>query len=269
MRYRSRFGDSNLNGRSYGGQVLGQAMMAASLSVAAPRLATTFQLLFLKGADPVRPVEFAVTALQDGKRFSSRHVRGLQDGSTVCDAIATFALPLSAPEHADETSARETSGDDVPTPFELPGEAGDGLRRLRVYPLRGKPSMDFRIPDVSSQVAAATAGSSFRFWLKARRTLPNCEALHAAAFAYLSDWWLNFSAIGLHARELASDQNLYIASLNHSIWFHRAIVADEWLHFDSHSPISNAGRGFSIANVHDRRGKRMATITQESLMSHA
>src|SRR5882757_8200190 len=77
-RYRSRYGDGNLNGRSYGGQVLGQAMMAASLSVPEDRPASTFQLLFLRGADPGQRIDFEVRILQDGKRFSSRQVFGYQ-----------------------------------------------------------------------------------------------------------------------------------------------------------------------------------------------
>src|SRR5882757_7672364 len=78
LRYRSRYGDGNLNGRSYGGQLLGQAMMAASLSVAEERAAATFQLLFLSGADPDKRIDFEVKTLQDGKRFSSRQVFGFQ-----------------------------------------------------------------------------------------------------------------------------------------------------------------------------------------------
>ena len=69
LRYRSRCGDPNLNGRSYGGQVLGQAMMAASLSVPDDRSASTLQLLFLRGADPNKPIDFEVEILQEGKRF--------------------------------------------------------------------------------------------------------------------------------------------------------------------------------------------------------
>src|SRR5580700_10861233 len=78
LRYRSRYGDGNLNGRSYGGQVLGQAMMAASLSAPEDRRASAFQLLFLRGADPDRRIDFEVKILQEGKRFSSRHISGFQ-----------------------------------------------------------------------------------------------------------------------------------------------------------------------------------------------
>ena len=89
---------------------------------------------------------------------------------------------------------------------------------------------------------------------------------HAAAFAYLSDWWLNHAAIGGHVQALLDrDESLYVASLHHAIWFHRPLRADEWLHFDS--PSASDGRGLSIAPVHDRTGRVVASATQECLMA--
>src|SRR5437868_3407879 len=94
-RWRSRHGDANMNGRAYGGQLLGQAMMAALMDVPEGRTPTMMQFLFMQGAMPDEAMDFQVTALQDGKRFTSRHVRASQgSGRTVLDAQVTCARQL-------------------------------------------------------------------------------------------------------------------------------------------------------------------------------
>ncbi len=98
--YRNRFGDANLNGRSYGGQLLGQAMAAACRTAPEGRGASMMQLLFLQGAIPDQPIDFSIARVQDGKRFSSRHVTATQvGGRRILDAQVTFATPLDAPDH--------------------------------------------------------------------------------------------------------------------------------------------------------------------------
>jgi acyl-CoA thioesterase-2 len=270
LRYRSRYGDGNLNGRSYGGQVLGQAMMAASLSVPEDRPASTFQLLFLRGADPGQRIDFEVKILQEGKRFSSRHVFGFQaDGRTVLNAQATFCAPQSAPSHAAPSSAPEENPEDLPELTVLPPTLMEQLRPLAPYSNLVKPCMDFRIPGIEYQLAAKAAQSRLRFWLRGKHPLALDARVKAAVFAYLSDWWLNFSSLGCHLRDLQSQQPLYIASLNHCIWFHRAFSPDQWMHFESESPCAEGGRGLSLARIHDRNGLMLATATQETLMVHS
>jgi acyl-CoA thioesterase II len=270
LRYRNRYGDSNLNGRSYGGQVLGQTMMAAAMSVPPDRNATMLQFLFLQGTNPERAVDFEVTVLQDGKRFSSRHVRGTQAGRVVLDANATFAVAVPAPRHSDPLpDFGPVPPEALATLDDMPTEWAPGLRKLGGYSMRGKASIDFRVPDFEQQVNPENATSRLRFWMKAKRELPTDGAMQASAIAYLSDWWLNFSSLAAHVRELPGEEKLYISSLNHCIWFHRPFRADEWMYFDSQSPNAEGGRGFSIAKVHDRNGVLVASATQECLMAFA
>jgi acyl-CoA thioesterase-2 len=267
LRYRSRYGDGNLNGRSYGGQVLGQAMMAASLSAPEDRSVSTFQLLFLRGADPDRRIDFEVKILQEGKRFSSRHISGFQgDGRAVLDAHATFCAPQLAPSHAAPSFAREENPENLLELNILPPALMQQLRPLGPYSNHVKPCMDFRIPDIDHQLSAKSAQSRLRYWLRGRYSLASDSRTRAAVFAYLSDWWLNFSSLGGHLRDLQSHEPLYIASLNHCIWFHRAFSPDRWMHFESESACAEGGRGLSIARVHDQDGLMLATATQESLM---
>ncbi|XAH21562.1 acyl-CoA thioesterase domain-containing protein [Xylophilus sp. GW821-FHT01B05] len=268
-RYRNRHGDANLNGRSYGGQGLGQALMAASLSVPSDRVASAMQFMFLQGSMPEEAIDFEVTALQDGKRFSSRHVRGRQGARIVFDAQVSFAVALEAPAHETATTALECTPDDLPALSTAPSPWEDALRRLGGYSLRENACMEFRVPAMDAQLAPEAARHQLRFWLKARQALPRTPGMHASAFAYMSDWWLNFSCFGGHMHEIGAERRLYISSLNHCIWFHRPFDADQWLHFDSASPCAARGRGLAVARVHDLGGRLVASATQECLMAFA
>ena len=94
--------------------------------------------------------------------------------------------------------------------------------------------------------------------------------LQAAAFAYLSDWWINFTSVGMHVPQMLRDGvRLHVASLNHAIWLHRPLVPHDWMHVETHSPSACGGRALSIARVHDALGRLVASATQESLMAFA
>lgn len=271
-RWRTRFGDANLNGRSYGGQALGQAMRALAMDVEPDRPATLLQFAFLQGSMPERPIDFEVSTLQQGRRFSSRHVRGTQDGgrTTVVDAHASFAPALPAPAHQQPGDAADSDPERCPTLAELPPAWGAGLSGFGAYSLAQKPSLDFRIPDPERQFADAQEGARLRFWLRARGPLDAADAgLQAAAFAYLSDWWLNFASVAAHMAASAAGRRIYISSLNHAIWFHRPARADQWMHFDVRSPVACDGRGLAIARVTDRAGRMVASTAQECLMAYA
>ncbi len=255
-RFQNRHGDANSSRRGYGGQVLGQALMAAAQTVDAARGAASMQFMFLRGVIPEQPVEFVVSSLQEGKRFSSRKVQGTQrEGGAgggagggqveriVFDAQISFALPLRSPEHEEPSAATETRPDELP-PVPAPGSALDAsLSRLNGYTLRGKACLDLRIPDIEQQLSLHNPSRRFRFWSKVRTPVPDEPGMQAAAFAYLSDWWMNLSSVIVHRARLVDGQRLFIASLNHALWWHRPFRADEWLHFDTDSPGSLSGFG--------------------------
>jgi acyl-CoA thioesterase-2 len=271
MRFRNRLGDANAHDRAYGGQILGQALLAAAQTVPSGCVFTTMQFLFLQGTLHEQAIDFKVTALQDGKRFSSRHVRGTQgDARTVLDAQVTFAVPLDAPSHEIATTAPsgETDPERLPRLTELPPEWGDELERACGYRFWLKDAIDFRFAAPPPGLRLDPREPRLRFWLRLARRLGDDAHVHAAAFAYLSDWWLNYPALGSHVQPLLdSGRRLYVASLNHAIWIHRALRADEWLHFDSISPAAGSGRGLAIARVHDGAGHLVASASQECLMA--
>lgn len=273
MRFRNRLGDANEHGRAYGGQLLAGAATAASATVPEGRMLTVLQMLFLQGALHDRPIDFEVAALQDGRHFSSRHVRGSQGGARlVLDAQVSFAVPMAAPDHMAPPDPPSTMAEDPDTMArlcDLPAGWGEGLRRAVGYTFDVKEALDFRLPDAAPSLHLELPEPRIRFWLKVRHELPEDVHLHAAAFAYLSDWWLNFPSVGGHLPRLAAGESLYVASLNHAIWLHRPLRADAWLHFDCISPSAAAGRSLSVARVHDRAGRLVASATQESLLAPA
>ena len=269
-RWRSVYGDGNMNGRSYGGQLLGQALMAALMDVPPERTPTAMQFLFLQGAMPEQPIDFEVTELQQGKRFTSLHVRGSQGpGRNVLDAHVTCAVALDAPEHSSPSPAPlGERPEDCPGLDDIDPALVRAITRLGGYAQDRKRSIEFRIPDAERQLSAASIGDRFRFWMRATQPLPDEPRIQAAAFAYLSDWWLNFSSLGMHMRDIGS-RNLYIASLNHALWMHRPVRPDAWMHVETSSPCSALGRGFSVGSVHDEQGRAVASLTQECLMAYA
>lgn len=268
LHYRNRYGDPNPNGRSYGGQLLANGLMAASMSVPDDRPAAAMQFLFLQGALHDLPIDLHVTVLQDGKRFSSRHVRGVQPGGrSVFDAHVTYAVAMDSPVHSTPSTAVDDP-ESLQRLCDVPPEWGEGLRPLGAYSMDVKSCLDFRLPD-AERILSGPDESRVRFWLRAL-AVSSHPRLQEAAFAYMSDWWVNFSSLGSHARELSqSDQRIYISSLNHAIWFHRPFRADGWLHFETDSAMACNGRGLSIARVHDRHGQFVSTVSQECLMAYA
>lgn len=268
--WRTRYGDSNLNGRSYGGQLLGQTMRAALMDVPEDRSATMMQFLFIQGAMPEEALNLQVTRLQEGKRFSSRHVRASQgNGRTILDAQVTCATWIDAPDHAAPSTA---------PPHERPETLAElkdvdpvilqSIPKLGGYSNDHKPSIEFRIPQPNHQFNDTTLESGFRFWMRPTQPLPDDPRLHAGVFAYMSDWWLNFSSLKPHLHALG-DRRLYVTSLNHAMWLHRPFRADQWLHVRTHSSVAGQGRGLSLGSVHDQEGRALASLTQECLMAYA
>jgi acyl-CoA thioesterase-2 len=218
------------------------------------------------------PIDYEVATLQDGKRFSSRHVRGSQRGGRiVCDANVSFATAIDSPEHM-APAARDCGLDKDPE--SLP-ELSDivvlevaVIERTLAYGFRSHAAIDFRAPFVDDLLRPDRSQPRVRFWTRIRRRLADDPSLHAAAFAYLSDYWINFAACIAEVRPIAeAGVELYVASLNHAIWWHRPLRADEWLLFDCVSPSGVTGRGLSIARIYDRVGRLVASATQECLLA--
>jgi acyl-CoA thioesterase-2 len=271
-RFRSRCAERNEHGRIYGGQMLGQALNAAAETIPSDRSASCMQFLFASGGIPEQAIEYAVTTVQEGKRFSSRNVRGTQsNGRVVCDASVTFAQTIESPTHQappppdcglDQDPERSTRLEDIDS-----SEARDVARTLDIFYQR-HVAIDIRAPFLEDFSPSVIKEARVRFWIKMRTPMGDDPRHHAAAFAYLSDYWINFVASITHVAALAkANAPLYVASLNHAMWLHRPLRVDQWLLFDCVSPSGAAGRGLSTARVYSRTDDLVASAAQECLLA--
>lgn len=259
----SRHTHANLRGAIFGGALLGQVAAAAAHGLPEERALHSLQMQFLAAGLADRPIRYEVRTLLNGRNFTSRQVLGTQGERIVCSASAGF--------HAGETSpARQATMPEVPPPEGLAGMrallAGrpDQVLPEQVLRLSGHPVLDLRPIDGEDFLFGLNPEGRTRYWVRACDTLPDAPAVHAAALAYLSDFWFPVTAVGPHVGNKFGS-GLYMASLNHSLWFHRPARADDWLLFDAVTPNFGDARGITTGHVYDRAGRLLATMGQEGL----
>lgn len=268
--FHSTLHDININGRIYGGQILGQALAAAMRTVADKRIPTALQLLFLKGGTDAAAVQFQVDTLQDGKRFSSRHVRALQSGQFLCDAHISFQENPAGIEYGEPAPANIPLPDALLTLSQLRDKYADKTA-TGDYLLVEKACLHLCLIDHEQHLFESGSEPKLAYWLKLRNPMrePDESPAHYAALAYLSDFWVAASSMTAHAPLATTRGKLYFSSLNHSLWFHAPVRGDDWLLFISENIRSSQGRGLSIARIYDCGFRHVATVSQECLVSAA
>lgn len=265
LQFRNRQHEGNLNGRghAFGGQLLGQALMAASLTVAG-RVPTSLQLQFLKGTDIQQPIDYHVTALQDGRRFSNRQVHGRQGSGPTIEAQISFQTPqANSWEHSVPAGICAPPPESLPTFTELNTIHRERLAALD-YALFERPCVEFKLIDADQHLFKPNESPSMNWWIRLRHRLPGDPLIHAATLAYLSDWWISSTVLTAHMPIVGTRDRVYLASLNHSLWLHGPVVADDWLLFMTQSPHAGSGMGLSTGNIYDRAGRLVASVAQQS-----
>ncbi|WP_432515046.1 acyl-CoA thioesterase [Kineococcus sp. SYSU DK001] len=240
-------------GRIYGGQILGQAAVAAARSATRDRRLHSLHAYFLRPGDVEADVEFEVERFRDGRSFSARAVRAVQAGKVIATATASFTVDARGPEH--ETPPPT----DVPGPEEfedrfpadLPGGpvTSEGLMQVR------------RVPGELLDGVPPGTGVS---WLRVRHRLPDDPVVHRAALAYLSDAVVQDPVLDDHGLDWTTT-GIATASLDHAMWWYRDTRADEWLLSVSESPVARTARGLALGRVYTRAGDLVAVIGQEVL----
>lgn len=264
MAFRSRCNEDNRNGRVFGGQLMGQALHAAQATVPADRLPTCLQVLFAQGALAEMPIEYRVRMVQEGKRFSSRQVEARQGDRMLISAHVTFQCPVGGLEHMLAPYRP------VPPPEQLKSlSALTGMPGLARGDWGGlqKPCLEIRVVDPEQHLAARNATPQASYWVKLREPLGDDPAMHAAALAYLSDYWANTAAMTHHVPLKDVIATMYVATLNHSLWLHRTCRADDWLLFSTESPSAQHERALTNARIYDRNGVLVASTAQECLFA--
>jgi acyl-CoA thioesterase-2 len=251
--------------RVFGGQVIGQALVAACRTVdVAGRPPHSLHAYFLLPGDPKVPIIYEVDRIRDGKSFTTRRVVAIQHGA----AIFTMAVSF---HHDEPGMSHQAPMPDVPMPEELPNEADI---RARVLPLMPDPvrryyererPIEWRPVELDRYLGKKIHDGRFHVWMRATGRLPDEPAIHQCVLAYASDMLLLDTALIPHGRTVF-EKTLMAASLDHALWFHRPFRADEWLLYAQDSPNLSGARGFSRGLIFARDGRLVASVAQEGLL---
>jgi acyl-CoA thioesterase-2 len=249
--------------RVFGGQVIGQALVAAYRTIE-DRACHSLHAYFLRAGDPKVPIIYDVDRIRDGNSFSTRRVVAIQHGQPI------FSMAASFHKH-EEGLAHQARMPDVPPPESLPseGELKEHLinrmpEPLKAYWQRERP-IEIRPVDLSRYTSPGKRAASQQVWIKANGDLGDNLALNQCVLAYASDFTLLDTALIAHGR-FVFDPTLMLASLDHAIWFHRPFRVDDWLLYAQDSPSSAGGRAFCRGTLFTRFGELVASTAQEGLV---
>jgi acyl-CoA thioesterase-2 len=250
--------------RVFGGQVLAQALVAASRTVNAPRPCHSFHAYFLRPGNPKLPIRYEVDRSRDGGSFTSRRVVARQQDAQIFTLAASFQTVESGFEHQSQMPV-------VPPPEELEDDQQVLLRDATLTPeMRSWIARD-RAFETRSVLGRGIGDRPARaaldhIWLRTRGPLPPSAdgTLHRALLAYVSDMSLLDTALLPHGKSIFS--NVQVASLDHAMWFHRPFRADDWLLYVQDSPSASGGRGFNRGAIYARDGTLVASVAQEGLI---
>ncbi|MFC0217645.1 acyl-CoA thioesterase-2 [Pseudochelatococcus lubricantis] len=251
--------------RVFGGQVIGQALVAASHTVPPERGAHSLHCYFIHPGDPAAPIIYVVKHIRDGRSFTTRYVEAVQHGHAIFTLTASF--------HREEPGLRHQPPMPVVPPPEETG--AEELREaflhrmpphIRAYFEAERP-IELRPVDYNRFIPGVEGARkpTFDIWIRATGPLPDDPAIHRCALAYASDMTLLDTSLAVHGRSVF-DGDIQGASLDHAMWFHQPFRADEWLLYSQESPFSGGARGLSRGLVFTRDGRHIATVAQEGLI---
>lgn len=252
-----------VHNRTFGGQVLAQALTAASLTIreeTPQRLPHSLHAYFMRPGDDSLPIRFAVERMRDGRSFATRRVHAVQHGRPILSLTASFQDPADGLDHQDpmpevpapETLTSQNSSYDA---FDHPM-----ARRLAERPFDHRyPDGDVHLRPGAEQVAAQ------RVWVRAIAEPMTDPFLACAVLAFLSDFSLLEPILRRHGLAW-SDRRLRPASLDHAMWFHRPVDPTRWLLYDQTSPSAQSGRGLCTGRFFTEDGALVASVAQEGMM---
>ena len=247
----------------FGGQVLGQALMAATATVE-NRGVHSLHAYFLRRGDFNSPIVYEVDRARDGNHFSTRRIVAIQHGAQIFNMAASFQARESGVEH-------QLAMPDVPPPEELPDpklhyrELSEQMPPRMRRVLEQERPFEFRPVRLPNFLKPEKLPPLKHIWFRAVGALPDDEALHRCLLAYVSDFNLLDTAMLPHGLSLASPR-VMVASIDHAMWFHRSVRVDDWLLYATDSPSASGARGFTRGSVFARDGRLVASTSQEGLL---
>ncbi len=253
-------------GSVYGGQVLGQALSAASQTVAPSRRAHSLHAYFLRMGDATRPIVYEVDCIRDGRSFTTRRVVAIQKGRAIFNMSASFQIDEPGFDHQD--SAPQVPGPDgIESELVLARKVADKIPAAVRDKILCKKPLEIRPVNPINPFAPEKKDPIRYTWFKAIDTMPDDPAVHQYMLAYASDYGLVITSLYPHGHSYW-DPDMQVASLDHAMWFHRDFRMDDWLLYVVTSPNAYKARGLNNGKIFTRDGKLVASVTQEGLIRY-
>ncbi|KAL5143828.1 Beta-amylase 7 [Glycine soja] len=240
--------DAPTFGKVFGGQIVGQALAAASKSVDCRKVVHSLHVYFLLVGDFNIPIIYQVKRLRDGKSFATRKVDAIQKGNVIFTLLASFHL-LSLEELREQRL----------TDPRLPRTYRNKVATIEFIPW----PIEIRFCEPKISTNQTKSPPSLRYWFRARGKLSDDQALHRCVVAYTSD--LIFLQVSLNPNR-RKGRKARAVSLDHSMWFHRPLRADDWILFVIFSPTANNARGYVTGQMFNQKGEHLVSVVQEGVM---
>ncbi len=248
----------------YGGQVIGQALSAAKKTVDINRYIHSFHSYFLRRGDPLKPIIYDVEHLRDGKSFSTRRVKAIQNDQTIFYLTASYQISETGFEH--QNKMPDIKGPkDLLSETQLIKKQEDRLPPALIKLFTKPRPIEVRPVVINDPLNPKKLDPKQALWIKANGKLNDDLRIHQYLLAYASDWGFLTTALQPHKTTLFSPK-LTIASIDHAMWFHRPFRMDDWLLFVIESPNASGARGFVRGEFFDQKGLLVASVTQEGVI---
>ncbi len=247
--------------RSFGGQVLAQALAAAYRTVSPDRLAHSLNAYFLRPGSPAAPILYLVELTRDGRSFGQRRVIARQAGKSIFSMVCSFHVPEPGLDHADPFPAHIPAPEDCRPATQVLGERS--ARNAEFWELEWGALETRYVTELPGVEASGPA--QLQLWIRTEGRLPDDPRVHQMMLAYLSDISLLSVSTLPHPVEFLSAR-MQAASIDHAMWFHRPVRADEWLLYDQVSPSASGGLGFSQGRLFSQSGVLAASCAQQGLI---
>ena len=250
--------------RVFGGQVIGQALVAAQRTVPAERRVHSLHCYFLRPGDPKHPIIYEVDRIRDGGSFTTRRVVAIQHGHAIFSMSASFQVLEEGFEHSfamPEMPAPDTLMPEKELAERYIDKAPENVRR---YWQRERP-IELRPVDLTHFISDQKLEPRQNIWFRATGSLPGDPAIQQAVLAYASDMTLLDTSLYAHGRAVF-DPAIQVASLDHAIWFHRPVEMRDWHLYVQDSPNASGARGFTRGSIYAADGTLVASVAQEGLI---
>ena len=251
--------------RVFGGQVIGQALVAAQRTVDPERHVHSLHSYFMRAGDPKVPIIYEVDRIRDGASFTTRRVVAIQHGHAIFSLEASFQIEEKGLEHQKPIPLDVLAPEKLMSDKDLKEQyLQNAPANVRKYWEQDRP-IEMKPLSLTHYFTREKLPPEQNVWIRTTGPVPDDRALQAAVLAYLSDMTLLDTSLYAHGRSIF-DKDLQVASLDHAMWFHRPFNFDDWLLYTADSPSAAGARGFNRGALYSRDGTLIASTAQEGLI---